>query len=96
MTVAIGTPVYIVDGYDLTIACNIINGTTPITISWYRNGVVDSSKENVSAITISNVDINKDDGVVYTCRADNAVGYDTEYTSVNVFSKSLAIVNNLL
>ena len=90
MTVAIGTPAYITDGYDLTVICNVIYGITPITYSWYRNGVVDSSKENRSAITISNVDIRKDDGVVYTCRAANALGYVEERSSVHVFSKSLA------
>ena len=89
MTVVIGTPAYIIDGYDLTITCNVTNGTTPITYSWYRNGVVDSSKENMTAITISNVDINKDDGVVYTCRAANAMGHDKEHSSVHVSSKSL-------
>ena len=38
----------------------------------------------MSAITIPNVDINKEDGVVYTCRADNAEGYDAKYTSVKL------------
>ena len=87
MTVAVGAAAYIDNGFDLTITCDVINGTTPISVSWYRNGVVDSSKENMSAITITNVNISTDDGVVYTCRAHNAVGYDQESTRVNVVSK---------
>ena len=83
----IGSPAYIADGYDLTITCNIINGIPPINISWYRNGVVDSSRGSTSTITISNVDINKDNGVVYICRAENDKGFDEQLTSVNVFSK---------
>ncbi len=66
VTVMIGSPAYIADGYDLTITCNIINGIPPINISWYRNGVVDSSRGSTSTITISSVDINKDNGVVYS------------------------------
>ena len=85
VTVMIGSPAYIVDGYDLTITCNVITGTPPINISWYRNG--DSSRRNTSAIAISNVNINKDNGVVYTCRAENDKGYDEQLTIVNVFSK---------
>ena len=84
----IGSPAYIVDEYDLTITCNVITGTPPINISWYRNGVVDSSSlGSKSTITISNVDINKDNGVVYTCRAENDDGYDEQLTIVNIFSK---------
>lgn len=87
ITVKIGTPAYIVDGYNLTIVCNIINGTLPITISWYHNGVLDSSRAGSPTITISNVNINKDNGIVYTCRVDNVAGYDEETTTVNVFSE---------
>ena len=83
----IGSPAYIIDGFDLTITCNVITGIPPINISWYRNGVVDSSKRNMSTITISNVDINKDNGVVYICIAENDEGYDEQLTIVNVFSK---------
>lgn len=81
----IGSPAYIVDGYDLDVACNVVKGTGPITISWYRNGILDSSKENMSIITISKVDTKRDNGAVYTCRAENNKGYDEEFTGVNVF-----------
>ena len=83
----IGSPAYIVDGYDLTITCNVVTGLPPINISWYRNGVLDSSRGNTSTITVSNTNINTDNGVVYTCRAENDKGYDEQRTIVNVFSK---------
>ena len=41
----------------------------------------------MSTMIISNVDINKDNGVVHTCRAENDEGYDEQLTIVNVFSK---------
>ena len=84
---SVGSPVYVVRGYDLTIICKIVNGTPPMNFSWYRNGVLDSSKGNTSNITISNVRIQRDNGVVYTCRVDNDGGYDEEFTSVNVFGE---------
>ena len=87
VTVMIGSPAYIADGYDLTITCNVINEIPPMNISWYRNGVLDSSRGNTSTITISDVVINKDNGVVYTCRAENDKRYDEQLTSINVFGK---------
>ena len=86
VTVMIGSPAYINDGYDLTLTCKVVRGI-PITISWYRDGVLDSSRGNTSTITIENVDIDKDNGAVYTCRADNDKGYDEQHTIVDVFSK---------
>ena len=86
-TVMIGSSAYIVDGYDLTVTCNVTSGTPPVNISWYRNGVLDSSKQNMPNITIPNMDFTKDNGAVYTCRAENVTGYDEEFTSVNVFGK---------
>ena len=86
VTVMIGSPAYINDGYDLTLTCKVVHGI-PITISWYRDGVLDSSRGNTSTITIENVDIDKDNGAVYTCRADNDKGYDEQHTIVDVYSK---------
>ena len=83
----IGSPAYINDGYDLTLACKVVRGGKPINISWYRDGVLDSSRGNTSTITIEKMDIDKDNGAVYTCRADNDKGYDKQHTIVNVFSK---------
>ena len=87
VTVMIGSPAHINDGNDLTLACRVDSGLPPINISWYRNGMLDSSKGNTSTITIANVDIDKDNGAVYTCRADNDKGHDEQHTVVDVFSK---------
>ena len=86
VTLMIGSPAYINDGYDLTLTCKAVHGI-PITISWYRDGVLDSSRGNTSTIKIENVDIDKDNGAVYTCRADNDKGHDEQHTIVDVFSK---------
>ena len=82
-TVDIGSPVYVVDGFDVTIDCRILTGTRPITISWFRNGMPDPSRGNVSTITVTDYS----DGDRFTCRADNNIGFDIEMTTINVFSK---------
>ena len=79
-TVKIGTPVYVHNGFDITIDCNIVNGTPPITIQWFRNGSPDSTRGNVSTITITDAS----NGDVFKCRADNIIGYDNENTSIYV------------
>ena len=81
--VKIGSPVYIVEGFDVTIVCNILNGTRPITIMWFHNGMIDPTRGNVSTITVNNYN----DGDVYTCRADNDVGFDMKITIINVVGK---------
>ena len=78
--VNIGTPVYVYDGYDVIIDCNIIEGTPPITITWFRNGSSDSTRGNVSTITITDAN----NGDVFQCRADNIEGFDTEKTTIHV------------
>ena len=78
--VKIGTPVYVHDGFDVIIDCSIVNGTTPITIQWFRNGSPDTTRGNVSTITITN----SSNGDVFKCRADNIEGFDTEYTTMHV------------
>jgi len=85
--VQIGTPGYVIRGDDVTIVCNIASGTRPIIISWFRNGVEDTSFGNVSRITLSNVNFDDDDGDMYTCRAENNIGFDEETTVVNVFGE---------
>ena len=78
--VKIGTPVYIRDGFDVIIDCNVVNGTPPITIEWFRNGSPDTTKGNISTITITDAS----NGDVFKCRADNIIGFDTEYTTIYV------------
>ena len=53
MTVTIGTPTYVVDGFDVTLVCNLVSGTRPITIMWFRNGVPDLTRGNLSTITVT-------------------------------------------
>ena len=83
VTVSIGTPVYVVDGFNVTIVCNILNGTCPITIMWLHNGAPYAAGGNISTITVTDYN----DGDVFTCRADNIVGFDMENTTINVFGK---------
>ena len=85
MTVMIGTPTYVIDGFDITLVCNIASGTRPITIRWIRNGASYPAGGNRSTITVPDTDYN--DGDDFTCRADNIVGFDEETTMINVFGK---------
>ena len=79
-TVNIGAPVYVYSGYDVIIDCNNVNGTPPITIQWFRNGSPDSTRGNVSTITITDAS----NGDVFQCRADNTEGYDIEKTTIHI------------
>jgi len=81
--VDIGTPVYVIDRFDVIIDCDIDSGTPPITIRWFRNGQLDPSRGNVSTITVTDAI----DGDVFMCRADNNIGFDIESTTINVFGK---------
>ena len=83
IVVQIGSPAYLIDGLTVSPFCDILSGTRPITISWFRNGVLDPTKRNASFITVSNYN----DGDVFTCRADNHIGFDMESTTINVFGK---------
>ena len=84
MEVHIGSSAYVIEGADITLVCDILSGTPPITIMWFHNGgVFDPTRGNVSTITVTNYN----DGDVYTCRAENDVGFDEESTTINAFSK---------
>ena len=80
--VKIGTPVYVHSGFDVIIDCNIVNGTPPINITWFRNGSPYPTRGNVSTITITDVRNNE----VFQCRADNEIGFDIENTTIYVES----------
>ena len=83
MEVQIGSPAYLIDGADVTLVCDIVSGTSPITIMWFHNGVLDPTRGSVSTITVTDYN----DGDVFTCRAENVIGFDEESTTINVFSK---------
>ena len=88
--VKIGTPIYLRGGYELTIDCNIVNGSGPIKITWFRNGSPYSNLKNVSELTLSYLS----NGDVFTCRVENNVAYDTEKTTAEVvISKCVCHVN---
>lgn len=74
---------YVVDGFNVTVVCNILNGTHPIAISWFHNGVFDPTRGNASNITVTHYN-NSD---VFTCRAENDVGFDMESTIINLSGK---------
>ena len=78
--VNIGTPVYVYSGFDVIIDCNIVNGTPPITIQWFRNGSPDTTRGNVSTITITDAS----DGDVFRCTANNTDGFDTKNNTIHV------------
>ena len=83
--VKIGSPVYVRDGFDVIIDCNIVNGTPPINIQWFHNGSHYPTRGNISNnITITNAS----NGDVFKCRADNNIGFDTENSTIHVFGKS--------
>ena len=83
VTVKIGSPVYVLNGFDVIINCSILNGTPPVTIIWLRNRVLDSSLGSANSVTINDY-MNGDE---FTCRADNNIGYDKEISIINVFGK---------
>ena len=76
--VKIGSPVYLYGGFDVIIDCNIINGSIPINITWFRNGSPHPTQGSGSAITITDAS----NGDVFQCRADNIIGFDTENTII--------------
>ena len=78
--VKIGTPVYVYSGFDVIIDCNILTGAPPINITWFHNGSPDTTRGNVSTITITDAS----NGDVFKCRADNKEGCDSESTNVHV------------
>ena len=83
LEVKIGSPAYIVIGYKVIMVCNILTGTPPITITWLYNGAPDPSRGNVSTITVTD----NNNGDVFTCRAENNIGFDMESTTINVCGK---------
>ena len=79
--VNVGSPVYVLSGSDVIVDCNIVNGTRPITILWFHNDeVINSSVGNSSTVTITDAE----DDDVFTCRANNSIGFDEASTIINI------------
>ena len=85
----IGTPVYITDMFSVTIDCNITRGTHPITLRLYHNNaLVNQTRGNASSITIPVANAAGIHGDVYTCRANNSIGYDMMNTTIYYLKKT--------
>ena len=87
-TVRINTPAYIVDGFNLTLECNLVGGTPPITIKWLRDGQPYQARGNNSVITV----FDYVDGEEFTCRANNSIGFDIKNTTIKVFGKLICVI----
>ena len=87
--IKIGTDAYVVNGYNVTIDCNITSGTAPITLSWLLNG--NEFRGNVTTITITDAIY----GDVITCRANNTIGFDEERTTIHVECKPFYVIQML-
>ena len=72
---------YVQGGFDVKIDCNAVNGSLPITIQWLRNGLhYQTMQRVVSTVTITDAN----NGDVFTCKATNILGSDTEDSTIYV------------
>ena len=79
--VNIGTPAYIYSGFNVRIACHVVEGSHPVTITWFRNGSRYPTRRNTFIITITH----PSNGDVFKCRATNSIGNDTsQNTTIHV------------
>ena len=85
--VKIGSPVYTVDGFNVIIDCNVISGHLPVTIFWFYNQQYDQSRENMSTLTVTDAK----DGDNITCKAENSIGFDVQFTQINIVYKKFCI-----
>ena len=77
-------------GNDLHLSCSA-NGTLPITLTWFHNGVELKASDQVvleplGQLTVHNVSTSSDSGV-YQCYAENEAGFTSYTVLVDVFSK---------
>ena len=77
----IGSNVFVPKGYDVIIDCNIVGGTPPINITWFRNGSPYPTEGSTST-TITITDPRHLD--VFRCRADNIIGFDSEQSTLMI------------
>lgn len=77
----IGSPAYVLKGFDVIVDCNVTGGTRPVTITWLRNGMpVDASEDSGADFTISNVTANE----TITCIVNNSIGSVERNTAIHV------------
>ena len=76
ITVKVGSPVFIVKGFNVNIICDVTSREPPMTFSWFCIEQPDQCRRNVSTITVMNP--TEDD--VITCRVDNKFGFDKKDT----------------
>ena len=87
--VKIGSPAYVLQGYNVTIDCNA-SGTPPIYIAWRNNEEL--LDKNDTTITIPDAK----DGDVVTCRAENNIGFDQENTTISVIGNVTMVHTEIL
>ena len=80
--VNISTPVYVADGNDVSIQCNVYSRMHPINVSWLRDGAPHGG-ENTSLIVIHDAK----NGDVFSCKAENCAGFDIKNITINVSGK---------
>ena len=76
----IGSNIIFPKGY-VIIDCNIVGGTPPINITWFRNESPYPTEGNTST-TITITDPRNQD--VFRCRADNIIGFDSEQSTLMI------------
>ena len=89
--VKIGTPVYITDESIVIIDCNA-KGIPPITHIWFHNNKLDWLRGDVSSITITVTNAADVHGDIYTCRAENRIGFDVMNTTIYYVKKEFCII----
>ena len=77
-------------GSDLHLSCSA-NGTLPITLTWFHNGVELKASDRVvlepqGQLTVRNTSTSSDSGV-YQCYAENEAGFTSHTVLVDVFSE---------
>lgn len=85
-------------GDDLHLYC-LANGSLPIKLTWFHNGVELITSDHVileplGQLTVHNISTDRDSGV-YQCYAENKAGFTSYAIVVDVFSK-LAILFTIM
>ena len=81
-------------GSDLHLSCSA-NGTLPITLTWFHNGVELKASDRVvlepqGQLTVRNASTSSDSGV-YQCYAENEAGFTSHTVLVDVFSELVVL-----